>query len=285
MTEQIQGGGFIVARKISRSNIWIKHPLYLKAWIWILGRASHKDHEHHGYQYRRGELVTTYDEIIKATAYHHNRKHIFPTLKQIRIILKWFETEGMITVEPIREIDANPLNSGLGLTGADPRARTRAYIGIKISIVNYDTYQDSENYKGRHKGRPSHEQGHNNNKGTIMVKTPADFSDEISTLKKRYSNQSLIEKCFDAITSTRKTGKVADSILLAQLKYWERYPAEQVESAIRIYLEKDYAGQGKSEKYLLGIVRNHKPAQNQGLSDRLPIREITPENLGALYEN
>ena len=32
-----------------------------------------------------------------------------------------------------------------------------------------------------------------------------------------------------------------------------------MEAGIRTYLAKDYAGQGKREEYLLGIIRNQKP--------------------------
>ena len=65
----------------------------------------------------------------------------------------------------------------------------------------------------------------------------------------RYPNPDLIRSAFDAIASMRKSGKVADSVLLAQLKKWERYPVDQVEAGIRIYLDRDYAAQGKDEKY------------------------------------
>ena len=81
-------------------------------------------------------------------------------------------------------------------------------------------------------------------------KSPADFS----SLLTRYSDQDLINRAFDAIRSTRKSGKVADSVLLAQLQKWERYPAEQVEAGIRTYLEKRYADEGKDENYLWGII-------------------------------
>lgn len=283
MTEHIQGGAFAVARKIFYSGIWLKPPLFLKIFIWCLGRASYEDHEKNGFFYKRGEFVTTYYEIIKAAAYHHNRKHIFPTLKQIRIIINWLVDEGMITVEPIREIDANPLKPEHERTGADTRERTRAYVGIKIIVVNYDAYQDSENYKGRHKGRPTSQQGHNNNKGTIKVKKPEAISDEISPLKNKYK-QDLIERVFQAIASTRKTGKVADNIFLTQLKAWERYPVDQVEAAMRTYLDKGYSDQGKGEKYLLGIIRNQKQVKDQEY-DRPKIREITSDNIEALYEN
>jgi len=41
------------------------------------------------------------------------------------------------------------------------------------------------------------------------------------------------------------------------LNKWNEYPAEQVKAAMRIYLEKGYAAQGKEENYLLGIIRGN----------------------------
>jgi len=273
--ETIPGGGFTVARKIFSSDIWLKPPIYLKVWLWILGRASYADHEKAGQKFKRGEFVTTYDEIIKAGAYYHNRKHIVPTLKQIRIMLSWFQSQGMIMVEPIRasEIDQAQTQTGSGIqseppanphqaerpTRADPRARTRAYIGIRIIVVNYGTYQSLASYKGRDKGRPSVQQGHNNKKEEkgLKEKEPLSFF-SLSSLRERYPDQNLIEKVFDAIRSTRKSNRVAKSVLIAFLQKCERYPVQQVEAGFRSYLEKDYADQGKKEEYLLGIIRGTK---------------------------
>lgn len=86
-------------------------------------------------------------------------------------------------------------------------------------------------------------------------KTPETFSGLLS----RYTDQKTIQDCFTAIRSTRKTGHVADSVLMAQLKKWDRYPVEQVIGGITRYLDKDYAGEGKDERYLCGIIRNFKP--------------------------
>ena len=247
--DHIPKGGFIVARKIFASNIWIKDPLYLKVWMWIIGQANHSDNKKRERHYNRGEVVTTYNDIIKDTSYYHNRRHVFPSLKKIRIILEWLQCEGMILVKPLK--------SGLGLTGADPTARTRAYLGIKIIVINYNTYQNLENYKGRDKGRPFVQQGHNNKNDNKNDNTPDPFS-----LKKRYANQELIDLVFQAFASTRKSGKAADSVLIAQLQKWAKYPVEQVESCIRIYLENDCADEGKDEKYLMGIIRKNKSWQN-----------------------
>jgi hypothetical protein len=245
--DPIPGGGFTMARKLFRSAIWLKDPLYLKIWIWIIGKASHSNHEKNGHKYGRGEFVTTHDEIVKAGMFVHNRKRTYPSTKKIRVILKWLEKEGMIRVEPLK--------SGLGRTGADPTAHTGAYIGVKITVINYGTYQDLENYKGRHQGGRTFEQGHNNNNG---YKNGKNISAEIFSLRERYSDQKLIDQAFSAIASTRKTNRVADSVLLAQLQKWGKYPADQVEAAIRIYLDKDYASQGKREAYLMAIIRNNQ---------------------------
>lgn len=138
---------------------------------------------------------------------------------------------------------------------------------MRITVVNYDTYQDSESYRGRHQAQNIFEQGHNNNNGYNNGKN---ISDEILALRKKYFDQELIDQAFQAIASTRKSNRVADSILLAQLEKWERYPVAQVEAGIRKYIEKDCAGQGKREAYLLGIIRNNQPAP-------APINPSTPE--------
>ena len=53
---------------------------------------------------------------------------------------------------------------------------------------------------------------------------------------------------------------------------------------IRTYLEKGYAEQGKDEKYLLGIIRKHKPGDND--SSPGPVRKSTGSHaLDELYRS
>jgi len=68
----------------------------------------------------------------------------------------------------------------------------------------------------------------------------------------------LIDSAYQAIRSTRKSNRIADSVWLSQLEKWEHYHADQVETGIQTYLEKDYASQGKDEKYLYGIITKTK---------------------------
>jgi predicted house-cleaning noncanonical NTP pyrophosphatase (MazG superfamily) len=122
-----------------------------------------------------------------------------------------------------------------------------------ITIINWYQYQTDEQQMNNRRTSNEHKQ---ELKEELKEETPNFFS-----LKNRYSDPDLIEKVFQAIASTRKSNKVAESVLFAQLQKWERYPVEQVEAGIRIYLDKDCAGQGKREEYLLGIIRNQPGAE------------------------
>jgi len=158
MKKQISPGYILTARTLQQSAIWMKPPLYLKCFLWIVLNANHGDVERDGFRYERGELATTYSEIIKALVFYRNRKPIFPTPKEVRNILAWLVSEEMIKVHPLRK-----WRKELGRTGEDTRKETGEYIGIKIVVVNYDTYQTPENYRGRHPGGDFFELGHNNN--------------------------------------------------------------------------------------------------------------------------
>lgn len=262
----IPNGAILLSRNIFHSEIWLKDPLYLKCFLWIIGRANHKDCKSKGRFYKRGELCTTYDEIIKANYYVYNRKVIHPSIKQVRNLLSWLVSEGMIQVESIK--------SGLGRTGAD----TGAYVGIKIVVVNYDTYQTIENYRGRHLS----ELGQYNNNDITKKKTPADYSERISDLRTRYSDQNLIDRCLQAIASTRKGGRVADSVICRLFESWGKYPVSQVEAGIRIYLDKDYSAKKKREDYLTGIIRNQT---DSGISFQPAIESTGSSLLDTYYAN
>ncbi len=118
-----------------------------------------------------------------------------------------------------------------------------------ISVLNWKQYQQDVQQMSISCPSGVHiQEGFKNNK-----ETP-----DLFFLKERYSDQDLIDRVFQAIASVRKNGKVVDSVLLAQLKKWDRYPVAQVEAGILAYLDKDYAGQGRNENYLMGIIRNQE---------------------------
>ena len=74
--------------------------------------------------------------------------------------------------------------------------------------------------------------------------------------------QEVVRQSVSVIATTRKSGKVAQSVLDSLARKLSRYPQPVVLEACRIYLAKDYASQGKAESYLLGIVRGEAKRQD-----------------------
>ena len=142
----VPGGSFMVARAVFQSAIWTKPPQYLKLFLWLIGRAAFQDgHVFKGHTLKRGQLVTSYSKISEALAYHANHRIIKPSLKEIRLILDWLASESMIFCEPL--ISGTWPNQGR--PQGRPKAGTGAYLGLLISVINFDSYQDLESYKGR----------------------------------------------------------------------------------------------------------------------------------------
>ncbi|MDM7986189.1 MAG: hypothetical protein QUS13_02510 [Smithella sp.] len=130
-----------------------------------------------------------------------------------------------------------------------------------ITIVNWQTYQTQENENDKQNDKPLTNKGQHTRTKEHKNISP----EEIQSLEERYSDKDLINQCFKSISSTRKTNRISDSVKLNILNKWNEYPAEQVKAAMRIYLEKGYAAQGKEENYLLGIIRGNakqQPAAN-----------------------
>lgn len=316
----IPGGYILLSRKLLNSGIMEKPPLYLKLWVWMLMQASHQNHG----KLKRGQFFTSLDRMREAMKYKVGASLRRPTRKQIRKAVDFLSkghaigtakvTHGLLITILNYDLYQTPQNyeghidNQKSLTPATPKPATEADLqGYEIAKAAKISEGPS---KGTTKGTEKeditsdnnsiyydeeHSEGHSEGprEGTILTrrdnkkgKTPEEISNEISLLIKKY-DQDLINKCFAVIRSTRKSGKVADSVLIAQLKKWERYPVEQVEAGVRIYLEKDYAAQGKDETYLLGIIRNQKADDQTGpvVSEYKISKEITLENIDELYKN
>jgi len=167
-------GAFVVSRSIDQSEVWFKDHIYLKGWIWMIGKANHKTIEKEGFVYMRGELLTTYEEIRESLRIYRHNKKIYPTLKQVRVMLDWFVTRKMIEKTAVKKEEAPPFSYSSPTQNAISEAGNKAYIGLRIRIINYDTYQNLGNYEGRHKGEgkgsKKAEQGRYNNKETTRKK-------------------------------------------------------------------------------------------------------------------
>ena len=207
------------------------------------------------------------NEIIDALARLHLSGNQWRVLMVVlRQTYGWNQKEARITVTQFQQ-----------KTGLDRRHTVRelnALISRKIIAkigngknITYRFQKDFSQWQSLPKMAPIAKNGNvaiakNGNDQKILpsskdiLKTQGDFLSEIHFLIERYPDPEIIEKTFQEISSTRKTGRIADSVKLGILKSWAKYPVESVMQGIRTYLEKNYASEGKNEKYLAGIIRN-----------------------------
>jgi predicted transcriptional regulator len=146
-----------------------------------------------------------------------------------------------------------------------------------VTLLNYDLYQGSgEDMKALHSGIPSaietpFEPASNQhptatinkgNKGKTTTPSASDLT--LAEYLEKFSSegQEVLRQTVSAIRSTRKCGKVAQSVLDSLARKLDRYPGQVVRQACQAYLARNYASQGKAESYLLGIVRGEAKRQS-----------------------
>jgi len=218
--------GYIRLWRKSLDAGWIKNHKLWAFWSYCLMKASHKE----------------YDAIVGLQIVH-----LIPG--QFIFGLRVSSKETGLTIRETRTI-VDFLRKAENLT-----IKTTNKFSI-ITVVNWHIYQsaDTENDTLNDKQLTNKWQ-HTRTKEHKKL-TPAEISSQISALKERYPDQGTIDQAINAIQSTRKSKRIADSVKLSVLQGWERHPVESVMSGIKTYLEKSYHHQGKNEKYLLGIIRN-----------------------------
>ncbi|MGV8057878.1 MAG: hypothetical protein AB2L12_07655 [Smithellaceae bacterium] len=227
--------GYVRLWRKSLDAGWIKNHKLWAFWSYCLMKASYKEFDAIvGLQVVHltpGQFVFGRKKAAKETGL---------TEQEIRTIIAFLRKAGNLTIKTTNKFSV-------------------------ITIVNWPTYQGEETENNHQNNQQlTNKEPHTNIKALKNKKPPLDFS-QIQSLEERYSDSNLICQCFEIIASTRKTNRISELAKLNILNQWNKYPADQVMAGIRIYLEKDYAGQGKNEKYLLGIIRGNskqKPAAN-----------------------
>lgn len=109
--------------------------------------------------------------------------------------------------------------------------------------------------------------------------SPTTTLEEIVEERSRYSPEQLtiIDKAIDAFRSTRRTNRLADSVILTECRWWKTHAVDHVVEGLRTYVEKDCAADGKDEKYARGIIRNLNGTR---ATCRLPKKSEFPEMAG-----
>jgi len=221
--------GYIHLWRKSLDAGWIRNHELWAFWSWCLLKATYRGYDAivglQRVHLKPGQFVFGLKKAAQETGL---------SIQQIRTIIDFLKKAGNLTIKTTNKFSI-------------------------ITIINWDTYQGGEPQINKQSNKPLTNEQQHTIKETYKKETPAEISAEILELKSRYSDQEIIDQVLESISSTRKTGKIADSVKLGILKSWERYPVEQVLTGLRTYLSKDYASEGKNEKYLAGIIRNQAP--------------------------
>ena len=130
---RIQGGYILLARTLIDNPDVFQNcpPIRTKLWLWMLMEAFWRD----GEMLKRGQLITSIDEMREAMSYKVGYRLETPTRDEIRSAYGAFARAGMIEVQ-------------------------KTMRGMVISVVNYETYQSISSYKNLPYENP-HE-AHNN---------------------------------------------------------------------------------------------------------------------------
>lgn len=115
-------GFFLISRSIFDSDIWFRSPEYLKAWIYLLGKANHEDKRYNGYLCKRGQTLITYKELAEQVRYRVGFRKTALHEKRMKDLMKYLMNERMIVLSRV------------------PR-------GMLVTVLNYDKYQGFENYE------------------------------------------------------------------------------------------------------------------------------------------
>jgi len=162
----IRGGFFLFARQMIESDIFKKKPdKWLKIWLYILATVNHKDLP----DFPRGKQFFTYNQIMYNTG---------ATPDQVKHCLEFLKMRHSIATQ-------------------------KATRGMVIEVINYNKYQNKDNYKShtenqsdaRQKPDKSHTINNNDNKENKDNKEKYNkekYLDFVLLTKEEY--QKLIEK-------------------------------------------------------------------------------------------
>jgi len=118
----IEGGYFIIARKVAESAIANSPPHFREVWFWLLKEANHCDKKVGGRTIKRGQCFRSYNDIIDGLSWRVGYRKECYKKHHIEKAMKWLTKERMVET-------------------------TKATRGMLITILNYDKYQDPKNYE------------------------------------------------------------------------------------------------------------------------------------------
>ncbi len=148
-------------RSIIDNEIFLKPPLYLKVFIWLLCNAFYEDTGN----LKRGQLKTSTPEIREAMTYRVGARPEKPTARQVRTVLDF-----------LRKPKECPITNGTltdktKVTEKKPTiVTTQVTHGYIVTIVNYNRYQFMLNPESHRESHPKSEnECHSGSQGDVII--------------------------------------------------------------------------------------------------------------------
>lgn len=117
----INGGYYIKARSIKDSDIMRCPPYIREVWDWLLMNVNHADGKSSGKIIKRGQLHTSFDEIIAGLVWYIGYRKMGYTKDHMKNAMRTLKKLSMITT-------------------------SKSTTGLLITICNYEFFADPKNY-------------------------------------------------------------------------------------------------------------------------------------------
>lgn len=225
--------GYVKLWRKSLDAGWLQNHKLWTFWTYCLMKANHR--ENFKVIVRNQEIILQPGQFIFGRKVAADETGL--TEREIRTVLAFLANAGNLTI------------------------RTTNRFSI-ITIVNWPIYQSSESENDQQNDQQTTSKRPRTRTQAHEKKPAAEISKQISSLSERY-DPDILSQAFAAISSIRKSNRIADTVKLSILDSWKQYQTEAVIAGINTYLEKNYAKQGKGEKYLMGIIRNNGSLQDR----------------------
>jgi len=246
--DEMNDGYIKLWRKLRQSRVW-ENPRLLKVWLWCLFKANYKES---WVTVKTGRGTT--EVKLSPGQFIFGRKTAARELKMKPSSVRNF----MQKLRNFKNLDIKQ----------DTQQDTHYSI---VSINNWQTYQGAfkklDTQQDTQEDRQRTGKGHREEGKERREKKPSAISEEIASLVSKIfsfpGGEETYSKLVKAISETRKTKKLSPGVILSLLQSLEKFPQEKIQAGIRIYLEKAHHTEGKAEKYLLGIIRNHRTEETK----------------------
>lgn len=150
----IKGGYILQPRSIDESEVSKFPPHVREIWLYFLRKANHKDETVGGRLIKRGQLITSYSEIIEDLSWYVGYRKESYKRHHCETAMKLMKKAAMITT-------------------------TKATHKMIVTICKYDVYQSPENYESYNETDNETDDGTETKHDTIYKKEERRIKEEI----------------------------------------------------------------------------------------------------------